>query len=322
MVLDGLEQRLAETIRKRSSHRQVVFHPMINVVRYADDFIVTGSSAEVLERVKEVVREFLGERGLSLSDAKTRIVHIETGFDFLGQNVRMYTGKLLIKPSKDAAKKVLSKIRAIIRANKSAAQENLIRLLNPIIRGWTNYHRYAVSSRAFARFDYEVWRSLWQWATRRHPNKGRKWVRKRYFQPMDNRIWTFACEVESTERRRMVKLAYATNTKIRRHIKVQAAANPYDPNWEAYFEERLTRQMGVRLMENRKAWYLWLFQEGRCPECSERITEDSGWQLHHVIYRVHGGSDAITNLRLLHPNCHRKLHHRHPALPGSHRASL
>jgi RNA-directed DNA polymerase len=133
MVLDGLEERLAKTIRKKKKDGNVIFNPMINLVRYADDFIVTGCTPEVLEHAKNVISEFLQERGLSLSEEKTKIVHIETGFDFLGQNVRMYGGKLLIKPSKDAAKKVLKKIRMTIQANKAVNQEILIGLLNPII---------------------------------------------------------------------------------------------------------------------------------------------------------------------------------------------
>ena len=319
MVLDGLEERLAKAIRKKKKDGNVIFNPMINLVRYADDFIVTGSTPEVLERAKNVISEFLQERGLSLSEEKTKIIHIETGFDFLGQNVRMYGGKLLIKPSKDAVKKVLKKIRMTIQANKAVNQEILIGLLNPIIRGWVNYHRYSVASKAFSRFDYEVWQALWHWAVRRHRNKGLRWVRKRYFHTINRRTWTFASNVGSINRSRMVKLVYATDTKIKRHRKIKAEANPYDPIWEPYFEERLALRMGTELLGNQKAWRLWQTQEGNCPECGEIITPETGWHVHHVMYRVYGGKDILSNLRLLHPNCHRKLHHKNPlpSLPGS-----
>jgi RNA-directed DNA polymerase len=324
MVLDGLEERLAHTFRRKKSNGNIIFNPMVNLVRYADDFIITGSTPEVLEQAKEVVREFLQERGLSLSKEKTRTVHIETGFDFLGQNVQMYGGKLLIKPSKDAMKKVLAKIRTTIQENKAVNQEILIGLLNPIIRGWVNYHRYSVASKAFSRFDYEVWQALWQWAIRRHRNKGARWVRRRYFQTIDGRTWTFANKVATTNGSQMVKLVYATDTDIKRYRKIKAEANPYDPFWEAYFEERLTLRMGIELLGNRIAWRLWQNQKGNCPECDELITTETGWHIHHVVPRVYGGKDILSNMRLLHPNCHRKLHHETPSLslPGSPLASL
>jgi RNA-directed DNA polymerase len=324
MVLDGLEERLARTIRRKKSGDKVVFNPKINLVRYADDFIITGSTPEVLHQVKDVVREFLEERGLSLSEEKTKIVHIETGFDFLGQNVRMYDGKLLIKPSKKSIKNALTKVRATIKANKAVNQEILIGLLNPIIRGWANYHRYAVASKAFSRFDYEVWQALWQWAVRRHRNKGARWVRARYFHTVGGRTWTFASKVKKDDQTKLVKLVYATDTNIRRHRKIKAEANPYDPIWETYFEERLAFRMGKELLGNRKAWQLWRNQNGHCPECDELITPETGWHIHHVVYRVYGGKDILSNLRLLHPNCHRKLHQEKPSppLPGSHSASL
>jgi len=323
MVLDGLEERLRNVFRPRQIKGKLV-NPMINLVRYADDFIITGSTPEVLERAKEVVREFLQERGLSLSEEKTKIVHIETGFDFLGQNVRMYGGKLLIKPSKNAVKKALTKIRTTIKENKAVNQEILIGLLNPIIRGWVNYHRYAVASRAFERFDYEVWQALWQWAIRRHRKKGARWVRKRYFHTVGNRTWTFSNSAKTSNHGELVKLVYATDTNIKRHRKIKAEANPYDPEWETYFEGRLSVRMGTVLLGNWDAWRLWQNQNGLCPECGELITPETGWHVHHVVYRVYGGKDTLSNLRLLHPNCHRKLHHETPSqsLPGSPLASL
>lgn len=323
LVLDGLEERLKRTIRQKKSKGKN-FNPMINLVRYADDFIITGSAPEVLEQAKEVVREFLQQRGLSLSEEKTRIVHIETGFDFLGQNVRMYAGKLLIKPSKNAVKRVLSKIRTTIQKNKTTSQENLIGQLNPIIRGWVNYHRFSVASKTFSRFDHEIWQALWRWATRRHNKKGALWVRTRYFHRIGDRTWAFASKTVTVDARQWAKLVHAADTKIKRFRKIKAEANPYDPDWEIYFEERLKLRMGVELLASRNAWRLWQSQNGLCLECSELITPETGWHVHHVVYRVHGGKNILSNLRLIHPNCHRKLHHNNPSqsLPGSSLTSL
>jgi RNA-directed DNA polymerase len=165
MTLDGLEKALATAFpRARQQGRKM------NMVRYADDFIITGHSKEWLEQeVMPVVTKFLKERGLSLSQEKTRITHIPEGFDFLGWNMRKYGGKLLIKPSKQSIRSHLSKVWGIIKANKAAKQVNLIGLLNPVLRGWANYHRHAVAKKTFASVDSQIWFMLWQWAKRRHP---------------------------------------------------------------------------------------------------------------------------------------------------------
>ena len=132
----------------------------MNVVRFADDFVITGSSKELLENeVKPLVEQFLHERGLELSQEKTSITHIENGFDFLGQNVRTYNGKLLIKPSKKNMHSFLEKVRGIIKDYKQATIGQLICLLNPVIRGWARYHRHVVSKKVFSSVDraiYEV----------------------------------------------------------------------------------------------------------------------------------------------------------------------
>ena len=241
MVLDGLQALLANTFRKKKANGVAQF-PKINLVRYADDFIITGPSREVLEgEVKPLVEAFLRDRGLQLSAEKTCITHIDEGFDFLGQNLRKFGGKLLVRPSKQNTHAMLEKVRSIIDANKSASQENLIRLLNPVVRGWANYHRHIVASEAFARVDFELWRKLWQWAKRRHPGKSRQWVRKRYFQSIGTRSWTFAADTgQRTPEGKPVwlKLVYASNTKIRRHVKIKADANPFDPGWRGYLEDR------------------------------------------------------------------------------------
>jgi RNA-directed DNA polymerase len=130
---------------------------------------------------RRLVEEFLKARGMELSKEKTRIAHIEEGFDFLAQNICKYHGKLLIKPSKKNVKEFLDKVRGIVKENKSAKQISLINLLNPVVKGWANYHRHVVSSKVFHWADNEIWRLLWQWAKRRHPKKGKRWIREKYF---------------------------------------------------------------------------------------------------------------------------------------------
>ena len=216
MTLDGLEQLLkAKLPTRRYINGKTHFNKM-NFVRYADDFIVTGESPEFLRNeVLPIIREFLAERGLQLSEEKTVITHIDDGFDFLGKNIRKYKGKLLIKPSKTSVKSFLSKVRDIIKSNKSANQETLIRKLNPVIRGWVNNQRFVVSSRVFSRVDYEIYQCLWRWAKRRHKKKGRKWIAKRYWHHIGDRQWTFSALTKNSDGDSYyAKLEYATDTKI------------------------------------------------------------------------------------------------------------
>lgn len=155
MTLDGLERLLHDRLPTRKKVNGKTHCNKMNFVRYADDFIITGESPEFLrEKVLPIVREFLTERGLQLSEEKTVITHIGEGFDFLGKNIRKYNGKLLIKPCKSAVKSFLGKVRDIIKSSKSIKQEILIRRLNPVIRGWVNNQRYVVSSKVFSTVDY------------------------------------------------------------------------------------------------------------------------------------------------------------------------
>lgn len=193
LVLDGLEAKLDAAFGRKRYANGVQTRLMVNYVRYADDFIVTGRSKELLEQeVMPIIKDFMQERGLTLSPEKTKITHIDDGFDFLGQNVRKYNGKLLIKPSKANVATFLEKVRSAVKGNKALDQPRLIRMLNPMIRGWANYHQHVVSKATFARVDHEIWRVLWQWAVRRHPQKSSVWIKQRYFHSVGTRNWVFA----------------------------------------------------------------------------------------------------------------------------------
>jgi RNA-directed DNA polymerase len=188
MTLDGLESTLYRRFKKgkRNPHK-------INLIRYADDFVITGATKEVLEKeVRPVVEEFLAQRGLTLSPEKTRITHIDEGFDFLGFNIRKYQGTLLIKPAKKNVTAFLDKIRAFVKSRQAIRQDRLIGALNPVLRGWADYYRHVAAKATFSRISHEIWCCLWQWAKRRHPNKGLRWIRKKYFRTLYRRSWVFA----------------------------------------------------------------------------------------------------------------------------------
>ena len=242
MTLDGLEKLLAKHFPRQKWKDGKKWTPKVNLVRYADDFIITGDSTELLENeVRPLVERFLEERGLALSADKTRLTHIDDGFDFLGQNLRKYDGKPLVKPSKKNTQVFLEKVRGLIKANQSISQTHLTAVLNPVIRGWANYHRHCAATDTFDRVDHEIWRALWQWAKRRHPKKSRDWVKKHCFPIWRNRGWAFAAKTGQHKpdgQPIWTRLTYAGETQIQRHIKLRRNANPFDPHWRPYFVER------------------------------------------------------------------------------------
>ncbi|HGJ5862629.1 MAG TPA: group II intron reverse transcriptase/maturase [Arsenophonus nasoniae] len=312
ITLDGLESLLKTQFGKQLRIQGRTCRQKVNFIRYADDFIVTGRTKEQLElEVKPMIEGFMRERGLTLSTEKTKITHINEGFDFLGQNIRKYKGKLLIKPSKANIKAFLEKVRTMIRNGKALPQEKLIKMLNPLIRGWANYHQHIVSKGVFASVDHQIWRALWQWALRRHPNKGKRWIMRRYFHNMDTRRWVFAVETSDwgDNRKRLLKsLRKASDTPIVRHKAIRMEANPFDPQWEIYFEARISHKMQNYLKGKRKLYNLWVNQKGQCPVCHQLIVKERGWHIHHIIRRVDGGKNESSNLLMVHPNCHNKIH--------------
>ncbi len=231
LTLSGLEEAV-----KAASKRKDRVHVRI----YADDFIITGSSKEVLEtKVKPVVESFLHERGLQLSQEKTKITHIDDGFDFLSINVRKYKGKCITKPSKKSIKLFLDDIREIIKSNPTAKTENIIHLLNPKIRGWANYFRFSCAKKTFRYIDHHIYKALWSWIHRRHPRKSAAWRKKKYFRSQGLRDWIFSArnsDKNSTDT--YVNLCGASSVAVRRHIKIMAEATPYDPAFIEYFEKR------------------------------------------------------------------------------------
>jgi len=231
MTLDGLESAIKKAVPRDSK---------VHVIRYADDFIVTGKSKAILqEKVKPVIRSFLSERGLNLSGKKTKITRIEDGFDFLGQHLRKYGGKLIITPSKSSVKGVTAKIRKTVKLNLGHTTSKMIRELNSVIRGWGNYHRHICSKETFSYVDNHIFEALWRWARRRHNNRNARWIRKHYFRKVGNRVWTFFATQKSKNGESVViDLFFMNMIRIVRHIKICGKANPYDRDWQEYFSKR------------------------------------------------------------------------------------
>lgn len=211
-------------------------------IRYADDFVVTAKRQEDLLALKPKLEDWLKQRGLVLNPEKTNIVSIDTGFNFLGFNVRQYRGKCLIKPEKAKVQDFLRGIREWLKSHKQATAENVIRYLNPVLRGWAHYYMHVSSKDTFALVDSELRKSLWRWCLRRHPNKGKNWVKNRYFTMSHGRRWRFFASCLTTEGERFdLVVANITTIPIRRHVKVKGAASPDDPALNEYWDLRKTQ---------------------------------------------------------------------------------
>ena len=231
MALDGMERMLKEHFPGNKVH----------LIRFADDFLVTADSQETALQCKELITEFLHERGLELSEEKTKIVHINEGFDFLGWNFRKFKGKFLIQPSKKAIAAIIDKVRVIIKSAKAWKQEDLIKALNPVIKGWAMYHRTVSASMTFGKLDWVVRNMLWRWAKRRHNNKGKRWIARKYWHPTLTRKQVF--------RTSTLTLENFSNTKIQYRKFIKLDANLFIDT--EYFENRpgvfLSKQRSIRM---------------------------------------------------------------------------
>ncbi len=224
MVLDGMEVLLKKRFPRWKGQK-------VNFIRYADDFVITASTYEALKyEVIPLVKDFLKVRGLSLSKDKSRITHINDGFDFLSQNIRKYKGKLLIRPSRESVQSFKDKLKAILKRNRGIPAHALIRLLNPVIRGWSNYHKGICAKRTFSKLSTFIFWQLRRWAKYQHGNKNRRWIYRRYFL---NTHFTDARKARNgLSYQRLYRIAHVP---IRYHVKIRSLANPYLPEHDQYF---------------------------------------------------------------------------------------
>lgn len=220
ITLNGMERLIKEHYPRTKG---------INFVRYADDFVVTCPDKDTAGRIKQILTDFLAERGLILSEEKTLITHISEGFDFLGLTFRKFKGVLIVKPSKKSFERVKNAIRDVVLTyGKAQSQSVIITKLNSVLRGWANYHRNVNSKRTFSALGNYVFNILWRWASRKHSNKHLMKVLRKYWKPVGTRKWTF------TDGK--LVLFRIESTKIVRHWKCRSDKNPYIHL--AYFQER------------------------------------------------------------------------------------
>jgi RNA-directed DNA polymerase len=280
------------------------------LVRYADDFVCFCETREDAEQVQEILVKWLKERGLTLSEEKTRIVHLTEGFDFLGFNIRHYpapqtsrTGwKLLIKPSKESVQEVRQKLKQHWEEAQGSSVQNILNKLNPIIRGWANYFRTGVASEIFDSLDHWMFQKQDRYAKRTHPNKSQEWRYLKYWGCLNlDRLdtWTFG---DKQTGRYLLKFSWFP---IERHVLVSGTASPDDPRLKDYWMKRQAAKVKDLTSSKQK---LAKRQKGRCRECGESLFNDEELQIHHLLARSQGGKDNYSNLALVHLLCHQQIH--------------
>ncbi|NEQ86243.1 MAG: group II intron reverse transcriptase/maturase [Moorea sp. SIO2I5] len=315
IALHGMEERITQYAEKMPGEK-IKNRRALTVVRYADDFVIMHKSKEVVEECQKIIESWLKDIDLELKPSKTKLVHTMEGFDFLGFNIRQYTVgknqskkgfKTFIKPSKKKMKEHWEQLSYIIEKYKAASQETLIKELKPIIRGWCNYNRSQVSKEAFSKMDYLLWNKLQRWGYRRHPNKSKTWVNKKYWgtkvekpkkpweEPkIDN--WVFMTNEDNY-------LPKHAKTKIVRHVKVKEARSPFDGDL-VYWNNRMAKHPEMSSQKGK----LLNRQKGKCAHCGLMFRDGDSLETHHIIPRAQGGNDQLKNLELLHLHCHDAKH--------------
>jgi len=299
------------------------------VVRYADDFVVLHEDKEVIEESKKYISEWLKTRGLELSEEKTQIVHSTEGFNFLGHQIRHYKNRikgtyrlkllngtkternranathvLRVEPTKEKLHGHWREISETIGKLKSVTPAKLIEVLQPKITGWANYYKAVHSNEAFAKLDHFLWKRLYQWACRRHPNKNKHWVADKYFGKVGTRKWIFLDEKTG----KAIKLYAQHKERTGSYARVGYDRSYYDGD-TAYWAERLSNGYGNITPSKAK---MLKRQGGKCPHCGGSFTNEDLMHVHHRAYRSQGGEDKYKNLTLLHKHCHDELHRQNP----------
>lgn len=339
VALTSMDNFSQERFGWRSYTKETGYYQVNPMVRYADDFIIICKSELDAKLQKEVLTKYLKESlGLELSDEKTKITHLTKGFDFLGFNIRKYeenhkfygkkpkkesqltllpntakhrweNHKLLIKPDKERVKRFLKNCKEEIKKNKTAPQGRIIKILNDKLRGWGNYYRFVVSSETFIRVDYEIWWKLYFWAKRRHPDKTKSWVIKRYF----SRIGTWKQRFQDRDSKETLILTsqIPTSTRwtlIRSDIRVHESS----PEAIEYWQNREFKNAKNSIFGSKVLTQLFHKQKGKCPYCKMGITDvdikEVNVHKHHMQPRSQGGNYKLSNLRLVHADCHREIH--------------
>lgn len=297
--------RSGKGIGKRYPKQQ----PRYRIATYADDFVINAETKEEIEAVIPILEPWLEERGLQLNLEKTRIVHIDQGFNFLGVTIRRFKKITLTKPQKSKVQLFLKGIREWLKRHPSMKTEGMIKQLNPKIRGWGNYYLPWVSKDVFGYVDHEIWKAIWAWCLRRHPQKGKRWVAKKYFQTVNNRSWVFATRIKDRHgKETWLNIKRLSDMSITRHTLIRDMASPDDPQQKSYWQLRHACRANNEWKKGSKLHNVARNQNWRCVICKEEILNEEALHLHHKIPVEQGGSESLENLVWLHKICHQQVH--------------
>lgn len=316
VALHGMEHAAGVRYQTSGAHAGTTAPGSPVLIRYADDLVALCHTRHEAEQVEARLAEWLAPRGLVFNEDKTRIVSLDDGFDFLGFTVRRQSGKLLIKPSKAALRRIRERLATEMRALRGANAAAVLARLNPIIRGWAAYYRTVVSSEAFKALDTHLWRLTYKWAKFGHPNKPKHWIIARYFGQFNRSRrdrWVFGDRDSGAY---LLKFAW---TAIVRHRMVKGASSPDDPALAQYWAGR--RRRGVPPPLDRLSLHLLKQQAGRCPNCGDLLlraehppqtpTQWEQWvrvtgralRKQSLTYRDRDGSGTTISPRLIHTRC-------------------
>lgn len=320
IVLHGMGTAAGDKEDGTDRQRWVACAPAF--IRYADDFVVLCTTREEAEQVKERLAAWLEPKGLAFNEDKTRIVHLDEGFDFLGFNVRRYDDKLLIKPSTAATQKVKDKIRDVVKRMRTATCDDVIRALNPLIKGWSTYYRGVASTETFTTLDHYVHYRMYRWAKRKHPHKSVAWIRAKYYgssNPARQDSWVF---IDKETERYLYRFAW---THIERHALVKGRASKDDPQLEGYWQARTRTRKHPEADKHNLS--LAAKQKGLCPLCGldliagagyepESVREWAAWfvarsrtiRRHPLVLKSNDGPDGPAKPMLIHSECQRQHH--------------
>ena len=335
VALHGLEEAAGVCYRAGGARPGGTRRGSPVAIRYADDVVVLCHSQQQAGHVKARLAEWLAPRGLAFNEDKTKIVHLEEGFDFLGFNIRRYPNrKLLIKPSQAAHKRVRERLAAEMRTLRGGNAMAVIATLNPIIRGWAAYYRGVVSSKAFSSLDDHLWKLTYKWATWRHVGKPKPWIAGRYFGKFNtfrNDHWVFG------DRDSGAHLTRFSWTGIHRHVPVTGAASPDDPALASYWAERRKK---VKPPLDNYTLHLLTQQDARCPLCGDHLLAPDQppqspeqwerWWLQvtrraiaasYLTHHGRPGPPGGGQTRLVHASCQRALQARQRSKPALHPAT-
>jgi RNA-directed DNA polymerase len=306
IALTGMERFLRERFKNgHSGHgkERRMHRTQINLVRYADDFIVTGRSQRQLLRVKDALGQFLAERGLRFSEEKTHVVHIDEGFAFLGWTFRRQNGTFLGKISEKSVRNHKAVLKELIKSSGNLPVDILVQQLNWVISGWSNYHRCATNIHdVWSERSRYVFRRLWHWARKRHRNKPHGWVFRTYWKKIGRKAYVFHGKTRTL---------YDYGRRQARIVRLPAGVNPFDLSNKAEIAAFWKRRKEVDLFGDRLA--LWRLQKGICPQCQVLIQDLATVVVQAIIPENEGGSEALQNRVMLHEHCHHR--------PGNHSRS-